>query len=83
MKPKYEWTQTKEYEHRLAVGPFVVAEVFHHAPKLLDRDKPWIVQCLLPGVEIRKDLRFSNATDAMVTAEKSVEMWFNGALRDV
>lgn len=82
MKLIYNWTQTKDYEYRLFAGPYAVAEVFHHAPKPLDRAKPWMVQVLLPGIEVRKDLRFADQDEAKEVAEKSVTHWFNSALRD-
>ena len=73
---RYEWTQTKDFEFRLSAGPFVVAEVFHHAPKNLDRDKPWVVQSLLPGLDIRKELRFETESEAKVLAERVTKHWF-------
>lgn len=83
LKLKFVWDQTKEFEYRLYVGSFAVAEVFHHVPRSSDKLKPWIVQCLLPGVEVRKELRYENEAEAMELAEKAVSHWFNGALRDV
>jgi hypothetical protein len=81
MYPQLEWSQTKDYEHRLSCGPFVVAEVFHHAIKSLDKEKPWVVQSLLPGLDIRKELRFRTEDEAKTLAERVVGHWFNVVLR--
>lgn len=78
---KPEWTQTKDFEYRLCVGPFCVAEVFHHAPKSLDKAKPWVVQSLLPGLDIRKELRYETAEEARTLAERVTAHWFNVVLK--
>ena len=73
---KLEWTQTKDFEYRLFAGPFPVAEVFHHATKSFDKEKPWVVQSLLPGLDIRKELRFVTQEEAQTLAERVSHHWF-------
>jgi hypothetical protein len=79
---KYEWTQTKDFEWKLNAGPFPVAEVYHHAVKSLDKAKPWVTMCLLPGLDIRKELRFETEDEAKTLAERVVGHWFNVVLGD-
>lgn len=81
MYPKFEWSLTGSYEYRLSAGPFVVAEVVHYAVKSLDKDKPWVVRSLLPGLDIRKELRFRTEEEAKTLAERVVGHWFNAVLK--
>ncbi len=80
--PKLEWQKTKDFEHRLFAGGYALAEVFHSAVLRNERERPWVSMCLLPGVDIRKELRFLTEDEAKEAAQSAVEHWFKGVLRD-
>lgn len=72
-----KWETTKDHEHLLYWGPFAVASVVHWAVKREEKDKPYIARTMLPGVDIRKELRFAAVEDAMDMAEKATLHWFD------
>jgi hypothetical protein len=78
---RYEWSKTGDYEHRLWAGPFMVAEVVYYAVKSLDKAEPWAVRSLLPGLDIRKELRFETESEAKLLAERVTKHWFHDVLR--